>query len=209
MVSPWTILVLLSDQQRISLTPRQQQSKIIVLGWSPTTAMRLVKLGPVPSSGEQLACSSFPGFACIQHCSSCRFHQTGCQVMPLLCLASGFSRGAGLSLGAASRGAQRQARRSCQSRAGPWLIEGFARGSEVLTLASIAVGLSNTVRSYSPTRRRRDDPDSDSDGVQWGVMSLVSVLPWFNSLVRPGEQTPAWLELASRLRGCRLGCLQL
>ena len=91
----------------------------------------------------------------------------------------------GRPLAPSRRSGRSGARKPCRPRAGPWLIEGFSRGSELLTLASIAVGVSNTLRAYAPARRRPADPEADSDGVQWGVMSLVSLLPWFSGLVGP------------------------
>ena len=69
--------------------------------------------------------------------------------------------------------------------AGLGLLEGAGRLLEVATVAGIGTGIVNSLRSYSPASPRAPDPEPDSDGVQWGVMSLVSFFPWFNGLACP------------------------
>ena len=86
---------------------------------------------------------------------------------------------------------------------------------EAATLVGVVLGVSNSLRAGKASAgSRKPTPLSDedeADGVQWGVMSVISALPWFNGLVGQAATIVLWLCPGMQhpdSDNCRLGCLQ-
>ena len=77
--------------------------------------------------------------------------------------------------------------RSISVKAGLPGSEALGTVFEVTTAVGILLGVSNSLRAQrSPPKAGARTPlaeADEADGVQWGVMSVISVLPWFNGLV--------------------------